>query len=218
MRSPLDEARRDPESLKAKIVRAARRVFARRGYHGATTREIAKQVGIDVSTLYYHWRSKQDLFDGVLEDLQLDFEACLRTWLSRGKDLPFDECFDMAVEIIGSFLGDRDVVRVLMYSIYDDENEEVSWSARTIRTFVDTIYTFAARRVGEDALPEEFRALVLSYMASVLAMIGSRKNQARILGLDPEGEEYRRLIIATARVQILAMVDYFKKVKAASGA
>ena len=55
MPSALEKARQDPNSMKARILAAARGIFGEYGYSETTTRKIAKNVGIDISTLYYHW-------------------------------------------------------------------------------------------------------------------------------------------------------------------
>ena len=54
MPSPLEKARQDPDSMKAKILASARRLFAEYSYSGTTTRMIAKDVGIDPLT-DHHW-------------------------------------------------------------------------------------------------------------------------------------------------------------------
>src|SRR5271154_4167019 len=46
--------RRSPE-----IINAAARVFAERGYHGASTQDIADVLGIRQASLYYYFRSKE---------------------------------------------------------------------------------------------------------------------------------------------------------------
>src|SRR5882672_5259394 len=50
--------RRSPE-----IIEAAARVFAERGYHGATTQDIADVLNIRQASLYYYFPSKE----GALE-------------------------------------------------------------------------------------------------------------------------------------------------------
>ena len=55
MPSRLEKARQDPTSMKAKILASARKVFGEYGYNDTTTRMIAKDVCIDISTPYYHW-------------------------------------------------------------------------------------------------------------------------------------------------------------------
>ncbi|MBI5947171.1 MAG: TetR/AcrR family transcriptional regulator [Chloroflexi bacterium] len=62
------------------ILSTARDLFAERGYKGTTVREIARRCRITDPALYYHFRSKQDLMQAVLEDAQppaiaLDFRA-----------------------------------------------------------------------------------------------------------------------------------------------
>ena len=65
MPTPWEKARMEPDSMKARILAAARRIFGCYGYHGTTTRIIAREVGIDISTLYYHWGEKADLYEAV---------------------------------------------------------------------------------------------------------------------------------------------------------
>jgi len=78
MPSRLERARKDPNSMKARILAAARRIFGEFGYNDTTTRMIAKDVGIDISTLYYHWGEKQDLYEAVLIDVGDEIQQKLR--------------------------------------------------------------------------------------------------------------------------------------------
>ncbi|MCI2417631.1 TetR/AcrR family transcriptional regulator [Saccharopolyspora sp. K220] len=56
---------------------AAREIFAERGYHGASIRDIAKRAGLSLSALYYWHSSKQELFAGLMEDSVNDYvRAC----------------------------------------------------------------------------------------------------------------------------------------------
>ena len=45
-----------------KIVQAAARLFARQGYHGTSTREIAYVAEVSENTIFRHFESKEDLF------------------------------------------------------------------------------------------------------------------------------------------------------------
>lgn len=51
---------------RAQILDAAETVFAVRGYHGATTREIAHMADLSEGTLYNYFPSKRDLFIGLM--------------------------------------------------------------------------------------------------------------------------------------------------------
>lgn len=50
----------------AQILEAAETVFAAKGYHGATTREIAQAADVSEGTLYNYFANKRDLFVGVM--------------------------------------------------------------------------------------------------------------------------------------------------------
>jgi AcrR family transcriptional regulator len=67
-KSPLELAREAPGSTKGRILAAAEAVFAARGFEGASTREIAAQAGVNISSLHYHWSSKDALYVAVFQD------------------------------------------------------------------------------------------------------------------------------------------------------
>jgi TetR/AcrR family transcriptional regulator len=50
------------------IMKSAMRVFAKKGYAGASTREICKAAGITKPVLYYHFRSKEHLYQELMID------------------------------------------------------------------------------------------------------------------------------------------------------
>jgi AcrR family transcriptional regulator len=49
------------ELTRQRIIEAAERVFSRDGFQGATTREIAREAGVNEVTLFRHFRSRDDL-------------------------------------------------------------------------------------------------------------------------------------------------------------
>jgi AcrR family transcriptional regulator len=58
---------RATESLdtRQRIIDAARRVFAARGYDAATSRDLGAEAGITAGSIYYHFDSKFDLYVAV---------------------------------------------------------------------------------------------------------------------------------------------------------
>ena len=53
---------------RADVVTAAGRLFAERGYHGTSMRDLGKELGLLGSSLYSHVESKQDLLVEVVEE------------------------------------------------------------------------------------------------------------------------------------------------------
>jgi len=67
------------EEAKAKIAKAARVVFAKKGYHDATMNDIAKEVGVSKGALYSYFESKEDL----LKEITLKGHQALRKILGE---------------------------------------------------------------------------------------------------------------------------------------
>lgn len=68
-RTALKKARESPSSTKARILAAAEEVFASKGFEGASTRDIAAAAGVNISSLHYHWESKETLYFAVFQDI-----------------------------------------------------------------------------------------------------------------------------------------------------
>lgn len=66
------------------VVAAAGRLFAERGYHGTSMRDLGKELGLLGSSLYSHVESKQDLLVDVVGEGSMLFEA------SAGKAIGHD--------------------------------------------------------------------------------------------------------------------------------
>lgn len=49
------------------IIFAARRAFAEKGFHGATTRELASEAGVSEALLFKHFPNKEAIYDAMLE-------------------------------------------------------------------------------------------------------------------------------------------------------
>jgi AcrR family transcriptional regulator len=62
-----DFSRPDPPSTRDRILDAAERRFAERGFSGAAMRDIAASVGLNPASLYNYFTSKRALYETVLD-------------------------------------------------------------------------------------------------------------------------------------------------------
>jgi AcrR family transcriptional regulator len=76
------EARK--RATREQLLDAARVVFARAGYHGASVEEIASQAGYSTGALYSNFEGKEDLFLALLERVLDDQIATLQEVAHRG--------------------------------------------------------------------------------------------------------------------------------------
>ena len=56
------------DERRQEIIRAAMEVFARNGFGGSTTREIAEGAGISEAMIYSHFRNKEDLYNAIIDE------------------------------------------------------------------------------------------------------------------------------------------------------
>lgn len=79
-KSPVAHLENDTE---AKILNAAQRLFARRGYGGTTTRDLAQAAGVAEGTLFRHFESKKAILVQVATDGWVELLTDLLTELSE---------------------------------------------------------------------------------------------------------------------------------------
>jgi AcrR family transcriptional regulator len=105
--------RSDAKASHKALVAAARDLFAERGPDGLTIVEVAKRAGLNRSTAYQHFRSREELSQAVAEE----FAAELRELLEEPRGLA--EQIDFFVHY---FEDHPNIARLWMYHLLADES------------------------------------------------------------------------------------------------
>lgn len=92
------------------ILFKALKLFADNGYDGVTVRDIASEVGIMQSSLYKHYKSKQEIFDTLVQTMQTQFKEASATF-----HLPEGALDEMANEYVN---GGNSVLKNISSSIF----------------------------------------------------------------------------------------------------
>lgn len=87
---------KEAEERREEILDAAEKLFAAKGFDNTSTGDILDAVGIARGTLYYHFKSKEDILDGVIQRItdQLMRDA---GEIVRKKELPVLERLTKAI-------------------------------------------------------------------------------------------------------------------------
>ena len=96
------DAKSQKDSTKARILRAAEDLFARKGYKGTTIRDIADMADANIALVHYHWGSKEELWNAVQ--------------VSRAQDL-----MEFAAELIAETpdFDSPEMVRDFVFRLFD---------------------------------------------------------------------------------------------------
>lgn len=87
---------KEAEARREEILDAAEKLFAAKGFDNTSTGDILDAVGIARGTLYYHFKSKEDILDGVIQRITAHLmQAAGR--IVRQKELPVLERLTKAI-------------------------------------------------------------------------------------------------------------------------
>jgi AcrR family transcriptional regulator len=78
--------RRKPES-RAKIKKAARKLFVERGYHATRPQDIAREAGLGHGTFYLHYPDKRACFLAFVEDARTELDQHVRARIGSHRSL-----------------------------------------------------------------------------------------------------------------------------------
>ncbi|MBI5025776.1 MAG: TetR/AcrR family transcriptional regulator [Nitrospirae bacterium] len=98
------------------ILKAATRVFARKGYHASRTVEIANEAGVAEGTLYNYFKSKEDLLISIFEENWKMFLKAAKeiASLSVHPDEKIDAILDLSLNMFGK---DKDIAEVILVEL-----------------------------------------------------------------------------------------------------
>src|SRR5437879_2045322 len=103
--------RRGPHT-RQQILDASLRLFSERGFARTTVRDIARQAGITDAAIYYHFQSKRELLEALVEER--GFVSGLQNLQRVTADLPLrDTLFWMASGAVNIMDENRDFLRLI---------------------------------------------------------------------------------------------------------
>lgn len=155
-------------NTRSDVVAAAGRLFAEKGYHGTSMRDLGRELGLLGSSLYAHVDSKQDLLVEVVEEgARLFQESADRAVEAEGSALVrLRALIEGHVDVV---LSNQDVVRTFLNEarMLDGEHRSRVIAARDRyeQTFRDTM----AEGMGDGSLRADLDPKIASiFVLSIL--------------------------------------------------
>jgi AcrR family transcriptional regulator len=140
------------DQRRQEIIRAAMEVFARNGFGGSTTREIAENAGISEAMIYSHFRNKQDLYTAIIDEKLQESEPLYYPLdAMRNKDDP-----RVFITIVSNYLRrqseDTTFLRLLLFSALEGHELASMFVAGPVRKFFEFLSDYIRDRIDEGAL------------------------------------------------------------------
>ncbi len=202
MTTALEKAKKNPESMKAKILLAARKVFSEYGFHGTTTRMIAKAVDIDISTLYYHWGEKGDLYEAVIRDINEGLRCKLVEVEKKIRGKPLGTRLDIAIDEMVDYLFENPEISNLTLMRYFMKTRHGKIMDFQVPEYISDIAYSMGLSEHRRNVPPDARMKVLNIMNAIHNYV-SGENFFRPM-VDLEREEYIRMTKDTLKFFSLA--------------
>ena len=174
------------ENTRQKITDTALKLFSEKGYDAVSVGEIAEAVGIKAPSLYNHFKSKQAIFDAIIESTALQYERdtdkidihvqCAEKDLPYLKEIDENALFEKVRQIFEYSLHDEKISRFRkMMTIEQFRSAEFGalytyrFTERLVNYHADVFKSLIECKIICDGDPN---ALALMYVAPVISLIG----------------------------------------------
>lgn len=105
----------EPEGRREQILRHAKAVFAKKGFHDASVTHIIDRAKIARGTFYLYFEGKREVFGTLLDQLVKEFEERIRPVdLRPGAVTPLTQVRVNVQRILDLVISDPDIVRILL--------------------------------------------------------------------------------------------------------
>jgi TetR/AcrR family transcriptional regulator, fatty acid metabolism regulator protein len=104
------------EEKRQKILEAAVRAFARKGYHACRVGEIAEEAGVAYGLVYHYFGSKEDVLESIFRDTWTQMLARIRE-VEEGDDSAREQVRKVTALLLRTWRRDPDLVRVLVREV-----------------------------------------------------------------------------------------------------
>lgn len=139
-------------NTKQEILSVALNLFSQKGYSSVSIRDICGQVGIKESTIYYHFKNKQDIFDTLQNhflEIANKYTSLLTEKLSGGQQQLDNSFFERvgSIYIEEFMLNDfcNAFIRILFIERFNNEKAKELfdyWMIDSPLTFQSTMFAF----------------------------------------------------------------------------
>jgi AcrR family transcriptional regulator len=163
----------DKSQRRDEIMAAAKKVFARKGFHATTIADIAKEAGLAYGSIYWYFDSKDDLFHALMAIEEQALRAHVTAAVGASTESDGETPFRIAVQATLEFFeADKATAKLLFRDAYALGDKFEKHLGGIYERFIDDIETFivVAQRRGRVVIaPPRMMAYTLAALIGQLA-------------------------------------------------
>lgn len=167
-------ARLSSSERRAAIVSTAMQLFAKNGFRGTTTREIASAVGVSEPVLYQHFTTKRELYTAIVDqmvaDVGCEFEAITRKVNEATNPREFLSAVGAAV--MDWYVTRGEHIRLLFFSALEGHELAEIWHEKATTQFLQLVESGIAEWQRQGALRETNAAVAGRAFIGMVAQYG----------------------------------------------
>ena len=137
---PKRRKRADGELSRERILDAATEIAAERGYEGTSIALVSAKCGLPASSIYWHFKNKDDLIAAVIER---SFADWLKAWQVPAEGAPRDRLVGLAMQIAKALMDSPDFIRLGLMLALERRPVEPRARARFLQARAQTYYELA---------------------------------------------------------------------------
>jgi len=127
----MNKKKKSQTQTREKILKVAKKVFARKGFDGARVDEIAQKAKVNKALIYYYFKSKEEILEEIMKQFleeSIDRKYALverqRKESSREKIEPRELIESSAERLFDLFQGNEDVLRIIITEELKSEKKQ----------------------------------------------------------------------------------------------
>lgn len=157
--------------VRGEILTVATRLFARQGFDGTSIAEIAEAVGVRKPSLLYHFASKDELRQAVLDHVLARWNEMLPRVLMAAT-AGEDQFEGVTRELVSFFTADPDRARLLIREALDRPDDMQKRLATHVRPVVANLSDYIRRGQGHGELHADADAEAYLFQVITLLLCG----------------------------------------------
>ena len=182
--SPSETTQTVPNTdTRSRLLTAAARQFARRGYEGASLRKIGDSVGIRAASIFHHFPGgKQELYRAIFDTILAEVTALVGSRASDAAGAPGPMIRGMALAFWDYFAENPDFAGIVLRESFDVEGAQVDSVQGPTDDVLGLFYAYLRNAQRGGQLPEfDPHAFTLHAMMTTVTFHGAPAIAKRVL-------------------------------------